>query len=235
MKFQKVKVTAYLSSPVICDGYKPLDAIIYSMIVREKLGAGATTKAKASSVPDALQIKNVFYKHNSKNDRWFNACSFAQWPSSAVYGKHMRTRRFEMEVAEKYIDMGKKKKIELKKGPYKNALLNDRTICAPYVSWFAFCEIERLEKYLAMITHIGKKSSGGVIEWYVEEWHDDWSVRGYGNQKGEFKKLMRSVPTRDETAPVYGLRPSYWLPKHQSNVNIPPVSIGMIDDIRMFR
>jgi len=65
-------------------------------------------------------------------------------------------------------------------------------------------------------TDLGKKREmgwGAVIDWTVEACADDYSVTG---PQGE---LMRPIP--DPAGTVYGIRPPYWLPRHQVPCRVP--------------
>jgi len=53
----------------------------------------------------------------------------------------------------------------------------------------------------------------------LEYFEHDWSIRGYDDNC-----LTRCVPTRDKNKQVYGIRPSYWNPKHKYNVIMPEVA-----------
>lgn len=219
-QFQNIKIRAYLQSEVITDGYCPLDASIYYHFIRERFGVQHRTSPLKSDVPEFSGLQLPILKCNHRTDAWFYACSFAQWAKDAKYSKSMKTRRFDNQNAMKYVDFGKKRgKVELKKGSYKNYFIHQYTISSPYVEWYLVANIEELEQYLAFVKHIGKKSSGAVAKWEVETFEHDWSVRGY-----EDNRLMRSVPIRKDNSPVYGLRPSYWNPRHQTNVVLPKVA-----------
>lgn len=65
-------------------------------------------------------------------------------------------------------------------------------------------------------THIGKKAAQGygrVIAWTVEPWPEQWWLRdGRG-------KLMRAMP--EPGGVLYGVRPSYWEPRHQTECRLP--------------
>lgn len=53
-----------------------------------------------------------------------------------------------------------------------------------------------------------------LLRWEVEETERDW----YKNDNAG--NLMRAIPSKKGMA-VYGIRPSYWLPKHQTTVLLP--------------
>ena len=219
-KFTNIKVRAYLQSEVITDGYCPLDAAIFYHFIRERFGVQHRTSPLKSDVQEYSKMDLPILKCNTKNDAWFYASSFAQWSKNAKYSKQMKTRRFDNESAIKYVDFGKRKgKVELKKGATKNYFINEYTISAPYVDWYLVANKKELLSYLEFVKHIGKKSSGAVSKWVVEDFEYDWSIRGF-----EDNRLTRCVPIQKENTPIYGLRPSYWHPRHQFKVVLPKVA-----------
>lgn len=225
LDFTPMRVRAYLSSPVLTDGYTPLDGALYYHFIRSRYGVKHRSTPLASEVKEYGGQSLPLLMHRSRKTQtkdWFYACSFAQWYEKATYGKHMTTRRFDIEGAMKYVDFGKGKgNVEVKKGPFKNYYFEDITISAPFVDWYLVGDIKAVCDLVAFITHIGKKGTGTVAHWKVEPFHADWSVRGY-----EDKRLMRAVPIKKENTPIYGIRPSYWHPRHQTRVVLPPVSFS---------
>lgn len=219
-QFTNIKIRAYLQSEVITDGYCPLDGVIFYHFIREKFGVQHRTSPMKSDVARYSKMDLPILKHLTDKDCWFYACSFAQWHKKAKYSKRMKTRRFDTESAIKYVDFGKRRdRVELKKGPTKNYFINDYTISSPYVDWYLVANRPELEKYLPFVQHIGKKSSGAVARWTVEDFEHDWSIRGFADNR-----LTRCVPIKKENTPVYGIRPSYWHPRHQFKVVLPKVS-----------
>lgn len=74
-----------------------------------------------------------------------------------------------------------------------------------------------LETLLQFCTHIGKESSqgcGSVLRWEVNETERDWYLND------NMGRIMRAVPSEKGTA-MYGIRPSYWHPRHQARVLLP--------------
>ncbi len=224
MKFENLKITAYLGTEVITDGYCPLDAKIYYHFCRNKFGVQHRTRSLASNIDESSNIQLPILKVNHKKKDWFYACSFAQWSANSKYGKSVKARRFAIDKAVKYIE--KPKKVELRKGQFKNYFIEEYTISAHSVVWYLVANKQEIQRYLPFITHIGKKSSGMVLRWKVEQFHSDWSVRGEKSKEHPKGKLLRAVPISKSRSPiVYGIRPSYWLPKHQVNVVLPKVAI----------
>lgn len=220
-RFVNIKVRAHLQSEVITDGYCPLDAAIYYHFIREKFGVQHRTTPLKSDIAEYSGLDLPILKCNTKHPFWFYACSFAQWSKDAKYSKQMKTRRFDNQNAMKYVDFGKTSgKVEIKKGAYKNYFINEYTISSPFVEWYLVANVEEFEQYLTFVKHIGKKSSGAVAKWEIEPFEHDWSIRGY-----EDNRPMRTFPTlSNHNAPVYGVRPSYWHPRHKCNVFLPKVA-----------
>jgi len=222
-RFNNLRIRIYLQSEVITDGYCPLDGVLYYHVVREIFGVQQRTKSLASNIPQYKKVQLPILKLNLKSETkdWYYACSFAQWAKGSKYSKTMKARRFDKENAARFVDWkGKKEKVDLKSGNKKNYFITEYTVSAPYVDYYCVGGKEELKKILPFVQHIGKKSSGAVSKIEIIDWHSNWAVRGY-----EENLLMRSLPIHNENAPIYGLRPSYWLPHHQKNVALPPVRI----------
>lgn len=93
---------------------------------------------------------------------------------------------------------------------------------AQYIDWYCVGWTEEIIDLLRFCTHIGKNTGdgwGAVLRWEVTEWPEDWSIRGPQN------KLMRAVPLQqDKNGFMYGLRPSYWNPRHQFICKMPQIN-----------
>lgn len=209
-KFTPVRIRAWLQTGVISDQFLPLDGVLYGQYVREKLGERHVSVPLANTVPEGQSISLPFRKANRANEEWFYKCSFAQWPDRIAEDKQSYAKRFDLSQSG-LVDFGKKKpQVDNQRGHYKAVHNKVYYRHALYVEWYADADIEALRNMLRFCTHIGKKTAqgwGAVLRWEVIEWPEDWAVRGPGN------KLMRAVPAHGGV--VYGLRPSYWLPKHQ--------------------
>lgn len=205
--FKPLRVRAYLQTGIISDQFLPLDGILYYHLVRNLMGPQNHTIPGQSNIKDGAGITLPIKKAGPKNEAWFYACSFAQWPSDIVEDKAFYVKRFDLNYSG-LID--KAKKIETSRGTYKNYHINVYYRHAIHVEWYCVAVKEDLEKLLKFCTHLGKKTSqgwGAVKDWEVTEWPEDWSIRGYNN------KLMRAVPVR-ENGFLYGVRPSYWNSRH---------------------
>ena len=218
--FIPLRIRAWLRCGVISDEYLPLDGIIYYHAVREKYGEQDYTLAGQGNIHDDGGIILPFSKMNRESDAWYYACSFAQWPERYVDAQEAYSKRLDVTQAVDMVDFGKKVgKIDTTRGEYKNYRNTVHYRHALYVDWYAKGDKDEIERLLTFCTHIGKKTSQGwgeVIRWEVVEWPESWAVRDSAG------KLMRAVPiAADRTPFVYGLRPSYWLPKHQFPVVLP--------------
>ncbi len=105
-----------------------------------------------------------------------------------------------------------KKKIDITRGKFKNAYIKLYYRHCKYIDWYCVGWPEKIAELLQFCTHIGKNAGDGwgeVKRWEIIKWHEDWSIRGKDN------KLMRNVPIQqNETGFLYGIRPSYWDPRH---------------------
>lgn len=216
--FVPLKIRAYLQTPIISDQYLPIDGIMFNHFIRDIFGPKVVTHARKSDVA-LYSGKNLpFLKRNTNEDDWYYACSFAVWPSETARDTIEYAKRFDTTLAVDYVDFGKKSaKVDTARGSFKNYFVKEYTFNAPYVDWYCRGDKEAIEKLLAFCTHVGKKSSqgfGAVLRWEVEETELDW----YKNDNAG--RLMRAIPSHKGTS-VYGIRPSYWHPRHQATVLLP--------------
>lgn len=217
--FQPLKITASLQTEIITDGYLPLDSILYYHFIRDNFGAQHKSKARESDVAEwsGKRLPILPLNLESKHE-WFYSCSFAQWPDITKPGKHSYAKRFRTGLATKYIDFGGKRgNVYTNRGEYKNMYATEYTLSTPYVTWYCVGDKKKIETLLFFVTHIGKKSAqgcGSVLQWNVEAVDYDWSV------ENQFGGLTRAVPSGDGDT-IYGIRPSYWLPRHQFRCHMP--------------
>jgi CRISPR type IV-associated protein Csf3 len=128
------------------------------------------------------------------------------------------SKRFDLKYSD-MIDFGKKLgKVETARGRFKNYHIKVYYRTATYVEWYAHGWRDQIEHLLKFATHLGKKTSqgwGAVLRWEIKNWEADWSVRGF-----EERRLLRAVPVKGDGF-LYGVRPSYWNPKHQFPCKMP--------------
>lgn len=217
--FRPLRIRAYLQTGVISDQFLPLDGIVYAQIVREQMGERYMDLPGASTIPEGVGIgrRMPFRKALKEDDAYFYKCSFAQWHEATAEDRQTYSKRFDLHRSD-LIDFGKTRAVvDTQRGQYKAYHIKVYYRHAHYVEWYVDGDRQELERLLSFCTHIGKKTAqgwGAVLRWEVIEWAEDWSVRGYGN------KLMRAVPVRGNGF-LYGVRPSYWLPKHQFPCKMP--------------
>lgn len=216
--FVPLHVRAYLQTPIMSDVSLPLDAIVFNQFVRDKIGPKTHTFSRESTVPNFSGFNLPFLKRNINCPEWYYACSFAVWPEHTKMGKHEYAKRFDFADAVDRVDFGGKRgKVETSRGEFKNYFVKEYTWSCLYVDWYCRGNKKELEMILPFCTHIGKKSSqgcGAVLRWEINETDRDWWKE---NDNGE---LMRAIPCKDGLF-TYGIRPSYWLPKHQFNCKMP--------------
>lgn len=216
--FENIKITARLQCGVISDGFLPLDGILHYQVHREQLGEQTITlpgQSTGGPLGEQLPFKKVnsFKRHDSR--LWFYACSFAQWPEHAVEGKDYWNKRFDLSLVS-LVEEGKAKRLDVAAGRYKSYHMPVFYRSALSVSWYAVGDRVEIEMLLSSVFNIGKKPAqgwGAVREWQVEPFEEDWSV---WSSTG---RLMRAIPQAGGL--VYGIRPSYWNPKHQFPCRMP--------------
>lgn len=215
--FEPLRIRAWLQSGIISDQFLPLDSVIYGQYVREQMGDRNFTVPGASMVPESFSIQLPFRKSNHKDRNWFYKCSFAQWPEKTYEDHQSYSKRFDLDQSDVIDFAGKRGLVATQSGQYKNYHVKVYYRHALYVDWYADGERKELERILKFCTHLGKKCSqgwGAVLRWEVIQWPEDWSIRGIGG------RLMRNVPVNGPGV-LYGVRPSYWLPKHQFTCKMP--------------
>lgn len=218
MDFKPLKIRAYLQTPVISDKYLPLDGVLFNQFIRDIFGAKVITKPRESEEALYSGKSLPIQKRNMNDENWYYACSFAVWSPDHKHGKTEYAKRFDTTLAVDYVDFeGKRGRVDTARGANKNLFVKEYTISSPYVEWYCRGNKEQIKALLLFCTHVGKKTSqgfGSVLKWEVEETEKDW----YKNDNAG--RLMRAIPSNKGTA-VYGIRPSYWHPRHQTKVILP--------------
>lgn len=214
--FKNLRIRAYLSTGVISDQYLPLDGVLYYHLVRREMGESIITKSRESNIREGANITLPIKKSGPKNEFWFYACSFAQFSNSVAEDSSFKVKTGDWLRHSDYFDA--KKKIDVQRGKFKAAHIKLYYRHCSYIDWYCIgCPIQ-LSVLLQFCTNIGKDAGDGwgqVLKWEITEWPEDWSIRGMGN------KLMRSVPMQNRSGFLYGLRPSYWNPRHISVCKMP--------------
>jgi CRISPR type IV-associated protein Csf3 len=205
---KQLRIRAYLQTPVISDKQLPLDAIMYYHHVRFYMGEELLSKSGESSVREAKVPKLPFKKGGRHDESWFYHCSFAQWPERVVEQSSFKVKSGDWIRHGDYLS-DKTKKIDNQRGKHKAGHIKMYYRMAEYVEWYCVGDEGSIMKLLRYCTAIGKNTGDGwgqVLRWELADWPEDWSIRGHNN------KLMRAVPY-DGGIP-YGVRPSYWNPRH---------------------
>lgn len=212
--FQPLRITATLRTGVISDNFLPLDAILFYQVMRRAYGPQEMTTPGAKQMQQGTPPPMPLDKATI-NGWWMWTCSFAQW-GPHTDGQSFWTKRFDQTLSDLVDFGGKRGKIDNSSGRYKGYNMPVFYRHALYIRWYATGDLEVIRDLLADVTHIGKKITQGfgrVNAWSVEPWPHSWWLR---NDRG---KLMRAIPEAGGT--LYGVRPSYWSPRHQTECRLP--------------
>lgn len=216
--YEPIRIRAYLQTGIISDQFLPLDAALYYHKVREKIGEQVITKSLESSVREFQGVSLPFTRKLAKDEAHFYSCSFAVWSPDMIEDQQTYSKRIDLKYSDLINFENKVGKIETSRGRFKNYHIKVYYRTATYVEWYAHGWKDEIEDMLKYVTHLGKKTSqgwGAVLKWEVVSWQQDWSVRGF-----EDNRLMRAVPVKGNGF-LYGVRPSYWNPKHQFPCKMP--------------
>lgn len=210
--FKQLRIRAYLQTPVVSDEWFPLDGVLWYHFVRRELGEEIVTTPGQSSMQEGSGLTLPIKKGGRKDETWFYHISAAQWPDHAIEASSFKVKQGDWLQHTDYLD-DKVNRVDNKRGKFKAGHIKFYYHHALYVDWYCVGVPERLIELLRFCTHIGKNTGdgwGAVLRWEVKEWPEDWSIRGFNN------KLMRPVPLPDQDGKGhhYGLRPSYWNPRH---------------------
>lgn len=214
--FKQLRIRAFPRCGIISDPYLPLDGILYHHLVRRKFGEKIISKAGESNIRDGAGLVLPLKKAGDPKDgTWFYNCSFAQWAEDAVEDNSFKVKQLDFMRFQNYIKNDKK--VETGRGKFKPYHIKMYYRHASFLEWYCIGNPHDIRDLLQFCTHIGKNPGDGwgeISRWEVTDWQEDWSIRGPQN------KLMRAVPWRDSTF-LYGLRPSYWNPRHIFPVKMP--------------
>jgi hypothetical protein len=211
--FESLKITATLQTPVISDQSLPIDGVLYYMWHREQFGrqdlclpGGSNELAGSALLP--------LERRNQEAPEWYYAASWAQWEGPVTEGTDHWNCRLDTGLTD-YLEMPKAR-TDIASGRYKSYHMPVFTRHALAVSWYVVGNAAVIGRLLRFASHIGKKSSqgyGAVAEWTIGP-SQDFSVRGPAGE------LMRAVPSASGNR-LIGIRPSYWLPAHQTLCEVP--------------
>lgn len=226
LKFENLKITAFLQTPVVCDAsaYLPIDAVLYHAHIRNLIGEPPViTKSNQSVVPESLDLDNPLpIKKVGVGQDWFDgniwhyAASFAQWRNIFTQDASFWTKRFDTAESG-IVDFGSRKaKVNTARGAYKGYQIPVFYRHSEFIEWFVVGDGDEIWNLLRFCTALGKKTSqgwGAVLKWRVDNWRWDWSTYDCKN------RLMRAVPSKNGV--LHGIRPSYWNAKHQFSCALP--------------
>lgn len=215
-EFKQLRIRAWLKTGVISDQYLPLDGILYYHLVRMKMGVQDISKPGESNVKEGQNITLPIKKGGAKDDTWYYNCSFACFPEHTIEDSSFKVKSGDWLKHSSYYNA--KKKIDVQRGKHKNAHIKLYYRHCSHIDWYCIGEPYQLAQLLQFCTNLGKNAGDGwgeVLKWEIKEWPENWSVK---NDKGE---LMRAVPAYKGDGILYGLRPSYWNPKHVMSCFLP--------------
>jgi hypothetical protein len=214
-RFQPLRITAWLQSPIITDGTLPIDAVLYFVAHR------ATCPEQVMTISGALRegrsgASLPLARKEEHGPGWYYAASFAEWPESLAEGSDHWNCRIDESLCYLIDFRGRRGKIDIASAAYKSYHMPVYYRHALFARWYVVGEPVAIRNLLRFAPALGKKTSqgwGSVLRWEVETWQEDWSVRR------EDGKLMRAVPK--EGGILAGYRPSYWSPRNQAPCEMP--------------
>lgn len=218
MNFEPLHIRAYLQTPVISDRYLPLDGILFNHFIRDEFGVKVAMRPRESAEKIYSGKSLPIQKRNMNDPNWYYACSFAVWPENTLPGRHEYAKRFDVHEAVHYVDFGRNRgKVDTSRGEFKNYFLKEYTLSATFVDWYLRGVKEEIETLLNFCTHIGKKTAqgcGSVLRWEIAQTDRDWY------KDDDNGRRMRAIPSEKGDC-IFGIRPSYWHPRHQTKVLMP--------------
>lgn len=218
-----LRVTATLRCGVISDGWLPFDAILYyAQHAATLIAPRVATVPRARTVQedaDAATAGTLPLKRLAGDTpHWYHAASCAVWPSHVADGIDYWSKRLDQSQVDLLAPAATRAKIPISGGPYRGYRMPVHYRHALSLTWYCVGDPARIVPLLRLVRGLGKKTAHGwgrVIAWDVQASPEDWSVTGPDG------RLMRPIPSEDPAAPIYGLRPPYWLPRHQQPCRLP--------------
>jgi CRISPR type IV-associated protein Csf3 len=213
--FEPLRITAALQTPVISDAHLPIDAVLYYTAMRERYGCQEYTEAGQDHSVRVPGVQLPLRRVDGHGPDWYYAASFARW-SGLAEGQDHWNKRVDESLCHLIDFGGRRGRIDIASAEYKSYHMPIYYRHALQVHWYAVGHAESIRSLLRFSGHLGKKTSqgwGSVLDWRVEPWPDDWSLRGASGE------LMRAIPSNEGV--LTGFRPSYWLPKNQRRCLLP--------------
>lgn len=218
---EALRIRAHLGSNVVInDPCLPFDSLLYSVGIRGLLkDSPHTTLPAESTLPKSIDYELPILKRNENQDSWYYAASFADYPRDVVVGKTFYTSSFKVDKS--LGRLSKTTTIYNQSGKFKSIHNTLYYLSCRHIDWYVTGDKTQIQELLMHLTAIGKKVSQGfgqVKEWEVIEWSEEWYLR-------RDRKVMRSIPVnqpeKHSHVKIWGVRPSYWLPKHQFPCLVP--------------
>ncbi len=221
LPLEPLRVRAWLRAPVVSDRWLPLDGMLLYQEHRDRCGQQNYTLPGEYSAK-SVGMLSCLGMAGPGGREWFYRCSWAQW-SAYAEGQDHWNKRFDASLASLIDFDGRRGRVDTKAGTYKAYHMPVFYRAALWVEWYCMGNRRRIAELLSTLTHIGKKREMGwgcVARWEIEPAARDYSVVKDG-------VLMRGVPAvcAPEGIPYtrgrYAVRPSYWNPSNQMDLNLP--------------
>lgn len=188
-------VSAHMARAFVAtDPWSPiLDAILAYETLRKSLGDAFYAQDPAR---DGIIHVDLPLERRGEGEDWYWACSVPEWDETHQHLRYTHGRFDDRH--ERYIEMGKARKVTTGAGRYKDTRLPLVCRLAPVVRWHVVgCET-CIRELLYEVTHIAKKRGAGhglVNRWEIAPDDRDRSGR-------------RWVPS--DQGQIWGIRPPYW-------------------------
>ena len=207
---EPIVVTARLATGyVAADPWSPaLDGILAWAIMRrdhpEMLDVGVLDG-------DPMEV-DVPLERLGDGEDWYYACSMPLAPG-AVEHVTWYHKRFD-DQHERYLDAGKRRKINAKSGRYKSYRLPRIERVCREVHWHAVGDQAAVFELLALVRHIGKLRAQGMGRVM------GWDVVPGGADDARLARELRPIPVDDPDGEClvmpWGLRPpGWWVGNHR--------------------
>lgn len=215
--FRPLHVTAWLSTNVVSDEYLPLDGIIRDAAMFHHFGFKSFSLPGGEIENPNLPPRAMPLDKRVRGNIYYYACSFAYpQPWWITEGIDHWNKRFDFNLSSLIDFNGKRGTVNVQSARYRAYHMPIYYRVTRKIEWFCFGEKDLIGKYLALVTHIGKKRSQGwgrVARWEVNDCQEDWSEMKNG-------KPMRALPANsfpeEHQFKVrhYAVRPPYYTVGH---------------------
>jgi CRISPR type IV-associated protein Csf3 len=167
---EALKITAWLMNGFCAnDPYSPaIDGIIGAAFRREQLG-DEQFALDVAHFGRLQPVEGLPLQVEQFGEDWWYRCSLPIYQSRCVTNRFIH-RRFNESEAERHA--GDAKKVEVTKGPYKNARLLLKQQVTDRIEWHVVGDRAEIDRLLQSISHVGKRIGGGfgqVRRWEIGE------------------------------------------------------------------